>query len=65
MRCPLNLLFSRERRPDSFSLVGQVLQAFDHLGGPPLDPLQSVHLFLDCWGPELDTVLQVQPDNAE
>lgn len=33
-----------------------------HLHAPPLDPLQSVHVCLDLWGPELDTVLQLWPD---
>lgn len=45
-----------------FFLAVQVLQPFDHLFGPPLDPLQSVWHFLELWGWELNTALQVQPD---
>lgn len=44
------------------SLVVQILQPLDHLRGPPLDPLQSVCCFLELWGWELSTALQVRPD---
>ncbi|GAB0184205.1 mitochondrial enolase superfamily member 1 [Grus japonensis] len=49
-----------EKLVQSF-LMQQVLQPFDHLHGSLLGALQSVCIF-DMWGPELDMVLQVQPD---
>lgn len=47
-----------QETPSAFPL-GQ----FDHLHGLPLDPLQSVCIS-DLWGPELDAVLQAQPDKC-
>ncbi|KAK4831464.1 LOW QUALITY PROTEIN: hypothetical protein QYF61_017712 [Mycteria americana] len=40
-------------------LVGEVLQPSDYFRGPPLDPLQQVHVFPVLRAPELDAVLQV------
>ena len=40
-------------------LVGEVLQPLDHFGGPPLAPLQQVHVFPVLRSPDLDTGLQV------
>ncbi|KAK4824675.1 LOW QUALITY PROTEIN: hypothetical protein QYF61_017255 [Mycteria americana] len=40
-------------------LIGEVLQPSDHSLGPPLDPLQQVHVLLVLRAPELDAVLQV------
>ncbi|KAK4825361.1 hypothetical protein QYF61_026880 [Mycteria americana] len=40
-------------------LVGEVLQPSDHFHGPPLDPLQQLHVLLVLRAPELDAVLQV------
>ncbi|KAK4812466.1 LOW QUALITY PROTEIN: hypothetical protein QYF61_026459 [Mycteria americana] len=40
-------------------LVGEVLQPSHHFRGPPLDPLQQLHVLLVLRDPELDTVLQV------
>ncbi|KAK4831239.1 LOW QUALITY PROTEIN: hypothetical protein QYF61_016471 [Mycteria americana] len=40
-------------------LVAEVLQPSDHFCGPPLDPLQQLHVLLVLRAPELDTVLQV------
>ncbi|KAK4806908.1 hypothetical protein QYF61_012629 [Mycteria americana] len=37
---------------------GEVFQPSDHFCGPPLDPLQQVHVFLVLGIPELDAVLQ-------
>ena len=34
--------------------------ASDHFHGPPLDPLQQVHVFPVLRAPELDAVLQVR-----
>ncbi|KAK4815949.1 hypothetical protein QYF61_010443 [Mycteria americana] len=39
-------------------LVGEVLQPSDHFCGPPLDPLQQLHVLLVLRAPELDAVLQ-------
>ncbi|KAK4824277.1 hypothetical protein QYF61_012837 [Mycteria americana] len=38
---------------------GEVFQPSDHFCGPPLDPLQQVHVFPVLRTPELDAVLQV------
>ncbi|KAK4823229.1 hypothetical protein QYF61_027570, partial [Mycteria americana] len=40
--------------------IGEVFQPSDHFHGPPLDPLQQVHVFLVLGTPELDAVLQAQ-----
>ncbi|KAK4815950.1 hypothetical protein QYF61_010444 [Mycteria americana] len=39
-------------------LVGEVLQPSDHFCGPPLDPLQQLHVLLVLRAPELDAVLE-------
>ncbi|KAK4810670.1 hypothetical protein QYF61_007470 [Mycteria americana] len=39
--------------------VGEVLQPSDHFCGPPLDPLQQLHVLV-LRAPELDAVLQVR-----
>ncbi|KAK4818851.1 LOW QUALITY PROTEIN: hypothetical protein QYF61_020070 [Mycteria americana] len=41
-------------------LVGEALQPSDHFCGPPLDPLQQLHVLLVLRAPELDAVLQVR-----
>ncbi|KAK4816284.1 hypothetical protein QYF61_014582 [Mycteria americana] len=41
-------------------LIGELFQPSDHLRGPPLDPLQQLHVFLVLRTPELDAVLQVE-----
>jgi len=38
-------------------LTGEVFQPFDHFCGPPVDPIQQVHVFLGLETPELDAVL--------
>ncbi|KAK4824005.1 hypothetical protein QYF61_009219 [Mycteria americana] len=38
---------------------GEVFHPSDHFCGPPLDPLQQVHVFPVLRSPELDAVLQV------
>ena len=40
--------------------IGEVLQPSDHLCGPPLDPLQQVHVFLVLRAPELEAGFQVR-----
>ncbi|KAK4811229.1 hypothetical protein QYF61_022126, partial [Mycteria americana] len=39
-------------------LIGEVFQPSDHFCGPPLDPLQQLHVFPVPRTPELDAVLQ-------
>ncbi|KAK4824075.1 hypothetical protein QYF61_010586, partial [Mycteria americana] len=60
IRSPPSLLFSRLNNPNSLSLsfTGEVFQPSDNFHGPPLDPLQQVHVFPVLRAPELDTVLQ-------
>ncbi|KAK4816463.1 hypothetical protein QYF61_017191 [Mycteria americana] len=54
------LLFSRLNNPNSQPfLIGEVFHPPDHFRGPPLDPLQQVHVFPVLRAPELDAVLQV------
>lgn len=43
--------------------IGGVLQAFDHLHGPPLDTLRQLHIVLTLRTPGLDTVLQMGPSH--
>ncbi|KAJ7424654.1 hypothetical protein WISP_27851 [Willisornis vidua] len=38
---------------------GDVLQPFNHLYGPPLDPLQQIQVFLMLGYTELDAILQM------
>ncbi|KAK4816374.1 hypothetical protein QYF61_016278 [Mycteria americana] len=60
IRSPRSLLFSRLNNPNSQPLlIGEVFQPPDHFCGPPLDPLQQVHVFPVLRAPELDAVLQV------
>ena len=40
-------------------LMGEVLQPSDQLHGPPLHPLQQLHVLLVLGAPELDALLQV------
>jgi len=64
-RSPTSLLFSREKTELRQSFFKQqFLQPFDHLCGCPVDPLHYVCNFLELWGPELNTVLQVSPDKC-
>ncbi|KAK4807440.1 hypothetical protein QYF61_001991 [Mycteria americana] len=46
-------------------LIGEVLQPPDHFCGPPLDPLQQLHVLLVLRTPELDAVLQGGLTRAE
>ncbi|KAK4823530.1 hypothetical protein QYF61_003039 [Mycteria americana] len=43
---------------------GEVFHPSDHFCGPPLDPLQEVHVFPVLRAPELDAVLQVGSDQS-
>ncbi|KAK4826741.1 hypothetical protein QYF61_010994 [Mycteria americana] len=48
------------KQPQLFQpvLIGEVLQPPDHVRGPPLDPLQQVHVLLMLGAPELNTIFQ-------
>ncbi|KAK4806791.1 hypothetical protein QYF61_005587 [Mycteria americana] len=61
IRSPRSLPFSRLEQPQLSQpvLVGEVLQPSYHFHGPPLDPLQQLHVLLVLRAPELDAVLQV------
>ena len=54
-----SLLQAEEPQYSQAVLIGEVLQPSDHLHGPPLDPLQQLHVLLVLGAPELDAVLQV------
>ena len=41
--------------------IVEVLQHSDNLCGPPLDPVQQLHIFPVLGDPNLDTVLQMGP----
>ncbi|KAK4806915.1 hypothetical protein QYF61_012636 [Mycteria americana] len=60
IRSPQSLLFSRLEQPQLSQpfFIGEVFQPSDHFCGPPLDPLEQVHVFLVLGAPELDAVLQ-------
>lgn len=57
----MSLLHSTSSWTQNF-FTGQVVQPCDHLRGPPLDPFQSAHIFLELWQSKLDMVHQMQPD---
>ena len=44
--------------------VEEVLQPSDHLCGPPLDPLQQLHIFPVLGAPDLDAVLKMGPHKS-
>ncbi|NXJ45685.1 KLH29 protein, partial [Spizaetus tyrannus] len=54
-----SLLQAEQHQVSQPVFIGEVLQPPDHLRGPPLDPLQQVHVFLTLGPPELKAVLQV------
>ena len=59
MRSLRSLFHAEEAQiPQSF-ITEEVLQPFSHLYGPPLDPLQQLHVLLVLGAPGLDAVLQV------
>lgn len=65
MRSPPSHLFSWMNKHSSFSLICQALQAFNHLSGFSLDPLQAVHIFFELWRPKLNTVFLVWPEKHQ
>jgi len=44
--------------------TGEMLQPSDYPGGPPLDPLQKLQIFLVLWDPDLDAVLHMGPHKS-
>jgi len=46
-------------------LTGHAFQPFHQLCCLPLDAFKDLHILLKSWGPELQTVLQVRPHDAE
>ncbi|KAK4811900.1 LOW QUALITY PROTEIN: hypothetical protein QYF61_014933 [Mycteria americana] len=54
----LTTLMAEQPQLSAPVLVGEVLQPLDHFCGPPLDPLQQLHVLLVLRAPELDAVLQ-------
>ena len=62
MRSPWNLLFSEIKKANSQSFfIGEVLQAFNHLCGTPLDSFQQLCIVPVLGVPGLDTMLQMEP----
>jgi len=57
----LSLLQAKQSQFHQPFLTGEVLQPSDHLSGPPLDPLQELHVLPVLGAPGLDTVLQMGP----
>jgi len=55
---PLLLQAEQPQHSQPF-LTGKVFHPSDHLRGPPVDPLQQVHVLLVLGAPERDTGLQV------
>ena len=56
---PSLLRAEQPQLPQPF-LIGEVFQPWDHFCGPPLDPLQHVHLFPMLRASELDAGLQLR-----
>ena len=56
---PSLLQTERAQTPQPF-FTGEVLQPSDHLHGPPLEPLQQLHVFLVLGALDLDTVVQMR-----
>ncbi|KAK4832304.1 LOW QUALITY PROTEIN: hypothetical protein QYF61_021703, partial [Mycteria americana] len=56
-----SLLQAEQHQLSEPLLIGEVVQPSDYFRGPPLDPLQQLHVLLALRAPELDAVLQVGP----
>ena len=57
---PFPLQAKQAQFPQPF-LIAEVLQPSDHLSGPPLDPLQELHVIRVLGALGLDAVLQMGP----
>jgi len=63
VRSLLSLLQAEQGQlPQPF--LGEVLQPSDRLCGPPLNPLQQLHVFLVLEAPGLNTALRVGPNEG-
>ena len=56
-----SLLQAQQAQFPQLFLIGEVLQPSDHLSGPPLDPLQELHILPVLGAPGLDSVLKAVP----
>jgi len=61
MRSTLSLLQIEQAQLPHPVLIGEVLQSFDRLRGPPLDPLQQLYWLHVLGAPGLDAILQMWP----
>ena len=57
MRSPRSFLQAAQAQLPQPVFIGEVLQPSDRLCGPPLDPLQQLHIFPVLGALDLDTVL--------
>ena len=64
MRSPRSLLQAKQAQFPQPFLIGEVLQPSDHLTGPPLDPLQELHVLLVLGTLGLDAVLWMGPHES-
>ena len=58
IRWPRSLLQAEQPQLSQPFLIGEVLQPSDHVCGPPLHPLQNIHVLPMLGAPELGTVLR-------
>ena len=56
-----SLLHTQQAQLPQPFFIGEVLQPSEHLHGPPLDPLQQLHIFLVLGALGLDAILQMGP----
>ena len=61
MRSSQSLLQTEQAQLPQDFVEEEMLQPFDHLLGPPLDPLQQLHIFLLLGALGLDAVLKTVP----
>ena len=62
MRSPRSLLQAEPPQLSLPFLIGEVFQPLDHLCGPPLDPLQHIHVLLVLRTPDIYELTPSQPD---
>ncbi len=65
MKFPWSFLQIEQAQLSQPVFIGEVLQPSDRLCGPPLHPLEQLHIFLVLWAPDLDTILQRGPHRVE
>ena len=59
-----SFLKAEQTRVSQPFIIGEMLQAPYHLCGPLLDSFQEIHVFFAPGSSELDTILQVRPDQG-